>query len=217
MRTVGPSDLKADAFRSAGAELDEGALFGPWLVRAAIARMLLAAFLSREDDTFFHWLQHGLRGRIEARLGPSRFSVLLRILMDLESGHLGPSITFEAVQGLYVRLAGPSASRSLPATDPRHIDPVAAVLDLRARSGRTPEVQLVAHALSYMERRERDGAFDAHFTAVFWQVVRIRCLFFRHVVHRPLTPGLLWFVRFYDRSKAARRRRVNHAASSSAS
>lgn len=205
MRTAGRSDLKGGAFRSAGAELQEGALFGPWLLRAAIARMLLAAFLSSDNDSFLNWLHDGLRGRIESRLGPSRFSVLLRTLTDLEAGQLTSGIGFETLQGLYVRLAGPNGLRSVRTTDPRDIDPVGAVLDLHARSSRAPEVQLVARALSYLEQRERRGVVDRPFTVLFWQVVRIRSLFFRHVVHRPLTPGLLWFVRFYDRSKEARR------------
>ena len=40
---------------------------------------------------------------------------------------------------------------------------------------------------------------DSDFAPLFWQVIRIRCLLYRHVVQRPLTPGLQWFVRFFSR------------------
>jgi hypothetical protein len=39
---------------------------------------------------------------------------------------------------------------------------------------------------------------------LFWQVLRVRVLFYRHVVQRPMTPGMLWFIRFYARLSPAR-------------
>ena len=52
-----------------------------------------------------------------------------------------------------------------------------------------------------MEQHQDDGDF----ARIFWQVIRVRCLLYRHLVERPLTPGLQWFVRFYSRIKPARR------------
>jgi hypothetical protein len=49
------------------------------------------------------------------------------------------------------------------------------------------------------------GSKDSDFTSLFWQIIRIRCLVYRHVVQRPLTPGLQWFVRFFARIKPLRK------------
>jgi hypothetical protein len=62
----------------------------------------------------------------------------------------------------------------------------------------TPEMRFVAQGLDYLEQQPGDRMFEL----LFWQVVRIRALFYRHVVQRPLTPGLQWFVRFYSRMKS---------------
>ena len=43
------------------------------------------------------------------------------------------------------------------------------------------------------------------FSRLFWQVIRVRCLLYRHVVQRPMTPGLQWFVRFFSRIKPLRK------------
>ncbi len=45
---------------------------------------------------------------------------------------------------------------------------------------------------------------DVWFEKLFWQVIRVRTLFYRHAVQRPMTPGLQWFVRFYGRLRPAR-------------
>ncbi len=51
------------------------------------------------------------------------------------------------------------------------------------------------NAFSCMEMQPEDDFFSR----MFWQIVRIRCLYYRTVVQRPLTGGLQWFIRFYDR------------------
>ena len=50
-----------------------------------------------------------------------------------------------------------------------------------------------------------DNEDDGDFARLFWQCVRIRCLLYRHLVQRPLTPGLQWFVRFFSRIRPVRR------------
>ena len=50
---------------------------------------------------------------------------------------------------------------------------------------------------------EKNGATD-DFAHLFWQVIRVRCLLYRHLVQRPLTPGLQWFVRSFSRIRPLR-------------
>jgi hypothetical protein len=202
MAGIGRPEIRPDAFKSPGAQLAEGKLLSPWLVRAAIGRWLLASFLREGRATLLEYLHGSVRRRLERRLGPGWFSALLRVLVDLETGQLGTDVDYPLLQALYSQLAQPSSIESLSAPTPGDADPIAAVLN---PAPRTPEVQLVALALAYLEQRQRDRRPDGHFAALFWQIVRIRSLLYRHVVLRPLTPGLQWFVRFYDRGRPGRR------------
>jgi adenosine/AMP deaminase-like protein len=202
MATIGRPQVRAGAFRSPGAQWQEGAQLSAWLVRAAIGRWLLASFLRRRRQGVLDYVHDTLRPLVEDRLGVARFSTLLSVLADLESGQLSVDVEFAALQALYSRLAEPRAIEGLSGPTPLESDPIAPILD--PSGSRTPEVQLVARALDYLDQCIRDRRPDPHFTALFWQVIRVRCLFYRHIVLRPLTPGLQWFVRFYDRGRAGR-------------
>ena len=56
-------------------------------------------------------------------------------------------------------------------------------------------------ATTWTGARDRDDRLAAQ---LFWQTVRVRTIFDRHVTQRPLTPGLPWFIRFYGRMAQAR-------------
>ena len=62
-------------------------------------------------------------------------------------------------------------------------------------------MNLVAKAFRYFD----EAPEDHDFALLFWQVVRVRVLYYRHIVQRPMTAGLQWFIRFYGRIKPARR------------
>lgn len=94
--------------------------------------------------------------------------------------------------------AGPARNIS----DFDRADPLASLFPTRGGDDRSPEVRFTSSALSYL-KSTRKG--DALFAGVFWQYVRVRCLLYRHVTQRPMTPGLQWFVRFYGRSGPLRR------------
>ena len=79
-------------------------------------------------------------------------------------------------------------------------DPLARIVGWRPNDGTSPESVFVAAALSEIEHGDK----ESDFAALFWQVIRIRCLLYRHVVQRPLTPGMQWFVRFFSRIKPMR-------------
>lgn len=83
-------------------------------------------------------------------------------------------------------------------------DPLALVVGWRPKMGSSPETLFIKAALDYLER---DGKHrDRDFARLFWQLMRVRCLLYRHLAERPLTPGLQWFMRFFSRIKPVRKR-----------
>jgi hypothetical protein len=195
--------MRASAFHSPGAALGEGEQLAAWLVRAAVARYILAAYLSRgdPDDGLTAFLDSEVKGRLADAGG---YAILVMGLSELGLGALAarddrPS--FAAWQDLYARLTRvtlrrlPDRLELVPETDP-----VAPFFPARGRLGPTPEMRFVSAGLAHLKDRPDDGLFEI----LFWQAVRVRALFYRHVVQRPMTPGLQWFVRFYGRIKPAR-------------
>ncbi|MCY1031275.1 hypothetical protein OV207_07385 [Corallococcus sp. BB11-1] len=195
---------------SPGAILDEGGMLGVWLMRSAIARYLLGAFLDHgEKKNLASFLQQDVEARI---LEAGRGLVMLTGVREaisgliettpLETKDLDIHRAISNLQSVYIDL---TAIRSQPR--PRDLksmwatDPLASFLP-GWTGQRSPEVWLIARALEYLETEA--GRKDRLFALVFWQVVRVRCLFYRHVVQRPMTPGLQWFIRFFARMSPLR-------------
>lgn len=80
-------------------------------------------------------------------------------------------------------------------------DPLSRIVGWHPTEIESPETLFVAKALKYIEQNDKDNDF----ATLFWQVIRIRCIVYRHVIQRPLTPGLQWFVRFFSRIKPLRK------------
>jgi len=85
------------------------------------------------------------------------------------------------------------------------LDPIARILGWQPHEGNSPETLFIQGALSRIEHDEKNGEKETDFSRLFWQVIRVRCLLYRHVVQRPMTPGLQWFVRFFSRIKPLRK------------
>jgi len=133
-------------------------------------------------------------------------------LFDFEQGTLIESEEqatesgFLNAQRLFSKLTG--LKRKYPKFPTSHVealrsDPISEFFPVVSGIHRSAEIQFVSAGLRYLNTKE--GRDDRLFARVFWQVVRVRCLYFRTVVQRPLTPGLQWFIRFYDRLRPARR------------
>jgi hypothetical protein len=83
-------------------------------------------------------------------------------------------------------------------------DPLASVVGWHPGMGGSPETLFIKDALDYIEQ---DGKRrDSDFARLFWQLMRIRSILYRHLAERPLTPGLQWFMRFFARIKPVRKR-----------
>jgi hypothetical protein len=203
LRALADTKLPLQRFESPGAGLDEGRALPPWLVRAAIARHVLAEYLAWGTpaghlDGFF---EGAYRRAFPAQA--TDFALLRTVLLDLGQGGLtGDPLSTRAAQGLYAELTRVNARRP-----PRRLaraqatDPIAGFFPPLGPRRPTPEMRFVAAGLRHLG----SGADDPTFATLFWQVVRVRTLFYRHVVQRPMTPGLQWFIRFYGRISPSQR------------
>ena len=79
-------------------------------------------------------------------------------------------------------------------------DPIARVVGWSSTCGVCPETMFVRRALDFIQESKN----NSDFTRLFWQVVRVRCLLYQHLVQHSLTPGLQWFVRTFSRIKPVR-------------
>jgi hypothetical protein len=206
LRVLAEPDCHSDAFSSPGACLKEGRELAPWLIRAALGRYLLAAFLRSADSSFRNFLRREA-DRLVSFLGASGAAALALALRELERGRLRDDWRSSGRQdhatlrSLYRRFLRPIRRLPDEPDDVWHDDPVAALVPWSTRRGGTPEIGFVSEALEHLEGHPE----DRRFARLFWQTIRVRCLYYRHVVQRPMTPGLQWFVRTFDRMKAGRR------------
>jgi hypothetical protein len=191
-------------FAAPGAMMHEGLDLPAWLLRSAIARTVLAGFLSSgTGDGLAAYVQGPLlRGRVIAQAGVATFSLVLLAVTDLIGGALSTDVPHAMLQDAYAALTGTHTSAT--ARDVATVwalDPVGSLLGLGAGS---PEQRLVIRACDYLDARERSGHPDVLAAQLFWQTVRVRTILYRYITQRPLTPGLPWFIRFYARLIRAR-------------
>jgi hypothetical protein len=219
-------------FKSFGAYFEHGRDLGSWLLYAAVVRLILAKWLF--DGQPSNSSSKGLL-KFACECGGRRLDVVecnrLAILLSefrhgqwVESNRSrhasGPqehlAKRFARTRALYRRLIGPPdlvrdrhterrALRALHNPESRYDvysnDPLARIVGWHPTEAVSPETLFVRAALRYIEQGNKDNDF----APLFWQVIRIRCLVYRHVVQRPLTPGLQWFVRFFARIKPLRK------------
>jgi hypothetical protein len=109
-----------------------------------------------------------------------------------------PSLLRHQTESISLRAHYPPRSRDDVFTN----DPLALVVGWRPTMSGNPEILFIKIALNYLEQNNQDDDF----ARLFWQLMRIRCLLYRHLVERPLTPGLQWFMRFFSRIKPVRKK-----------
>lgn len=198
LRGLADPVLKSGSFASPGGCLREGKDLASWLLLAALSRYILAAYLERREERDLRaFLRCLVIERVRTKLSLGAAATLVQALESLSSGSLS-EISFASVQSLYSRMID-RLSSPLP-REPEEVwawDPISPLLG--GASG-PPEIHFVARGLHYLD----DAPEDDLFARLFWQVVRMRCLYYRHLVQRPMTPGLQWFVRFFRRIKPAR-------------
>lgn len=210
VHAIADPGMKATALKSPGAALEEGRDLAPWLLRAAITRCILGAFLSSVgNETFDDFVARVRRRTAERRGRTTATAVLEYALTDLCIGRIAkPGPSFAELQTLYADISRVRTRRPASGDQPVHgLDPLYAFTQ-GDPAWPSPEVWLVSRGLAYMARMREAGSGGGRiaslFERLFWQTVRVRCLLYRHVVQRPLAPGLQWFIRFFARIKPLR-------------
>jgi hypothetical protein len=216
-------------FESFGADFDHGNDLGTWILYAAVVRLVLAKRLFFKspgsepipDLAPFTLETHGGRFDIleRRRLAATLFEFREGKWIDDDATHKQKAHRikrFARIRILYARLIGPSSILSTRQTERTSLrkkykpesradvysnDPLADIVGWHSTEALSPETIFLVKALEHLEQNRG----DREFAALFWQLVRIRCIVYRHVVQRPLTPGLQWFVRFFSRIKPLRK------------
>lgn len=192
-------DLGDDALAGPGAPLGEGRWLVRWLLAAAVARVTLGEYLLRERRADRpRDVTESLRDAVEDayRWTAGRRATWRDALRALAAGG-GALPDIVELRSLYADLhpaADPTARPASLSEVHRRCDPLAARLGLSGHGA--GERWLVTEGLAMLDRAP---ARLPQFERLFWQTMRVRCLVYRAVVERPLTAGLQWFVRFYDR------------------
>jgi len=187
------------ALASPCAPLGDGRFMVRWLLAAAIARCTLAECLIRGDRAFRDFLNELVDPTNVSAWAPGKRETLMTVLRALLSGDNECLPDIETLRDLYTDIH-PTALmlKEHPIQNINdafaRCDPIAVRLNLRGEN--SGERWFLRKGLEYIKNYEQE---DPLFTGIFWQTIRIRCLYYRSVVQRPLTGGLQWFVRFYDR------------------
>ncbi len=216
MRALAEEEIPEDSLESSGACFDEGREFAKWIAWAAVVRLVLAEWLFdvarvRQNAG----LAEFTTGTWHRRMKGGTTNDLLRLVSEFEWGHPGTRpLSFARGRAIYRLLRRPlpfgrgrgsegRRRRTRNKSGRERIfenDPLARVVGWQWGSGSSPEMRFVEESLRHLERNEG----DSDFARLFWQVVRVRCLLYRHLAQRPMTPGLQWFVRFFSRIKPVR-------------
>ena len=167
--------LSPDFLESPGAQLNEGRDFGHWLIRCLLGRHILYCFLnSSRRDTFAHYFGNTFKKKMIDQYGICNYQLITSSLLLFAQG-TNTLKNFKQLQHLYISLSHVLISKHL-----------------------IPETEWMSRGLNYTHTNPE----DIFFARIFWQTIRVRCLLYRHIVQRPMTPGLQWFFRFYERIRS---------------
>jgi Adenosine deaminase len=196
-------EVKEVDLESPGAPLSDGRFLVRWLLAAAIARCALAEYLIRGKKSFKEFLDELVKPDSHSAWTPRRRETLIATLEALISGEDKRLPDIETLRDLYADI-NPTAltlkEHPIEGVNDafQRCDPIAVRLDLHGENA--GERWFLRKGLEYLKEDEKkDDSHDKLFARIFWQIIRIRCQYYRAVVQRPLTGGLQWFIRFYDR------------------
>ena len=199
MRVLASPASKSSMLGSPGAEWDEGQGLTPLLLTCALARLLLAEFLALsafQRGGLWSFFNDHVAPRLRPRFGASSCAFMWQSIFALANGQKPVSKDFVVLRNLYAQMIGPNR----PTRPTRDLDPLCYWYP--STSDMAPDFRFTCAALAYLRGLGRN---DLLFAKIFWQIVRARLLFYRHVVQRPMVPGLQWFTRTYARLSPARR------------
>jgi hypothetical protein len=218
LRALADSSMREESLASPGASLAEGREFASWLLRAALGRQAIGLFLRLRGEGYLQTLGQLIEGR-QKETGPAKPYMKGRVsetwharyllrpefriaLRDLCRGQLGVPGHFHMLQSIYSDFTGLGAIPWEKWTEPdTPRDPLDREFRHSSVRWSNPEALYMRESLAYLQET---GKTDPLFSRVFWQTVKVRCLFYRYVTIRPLSVGMQWFMRFFSRTKPIR-------------
>jgi hypothetical protein len=199
MSVLADIKTKSTMLESPGADWNEGRDLAPVLLQCALARQLIGAFLARRrasGESFMQYVELIAWPGLVDTLGTLQAAVVWRAIVDLSHGKPSTLRDFVTQRHAYALLIGHGQSPRTAAA----VDPMAYWFP--AQTDAPPDYRLARTAFAYLSE---EGRGDALFARIFWQTVRGRVAFYRHIVQRPMVPGLQWFIRAYGRLSEPRR------------
>lgn len=214
MHALSVEEVSERSLSSPGACFDNGNKLAKWVLWAATARLILAEWLlgcskPRKTQLFDFIPSHA---RMDIGMRNDLHHLLLELVQGSESE---PQVSFPRGRTLYRALIRPLPfvhnrkeewQRLRARYEPKSRDeamgndPIARVVGWSPKSNICPETLFVRKALESINSSKH----NSDFVRLFWQVVRVRCLLYQHLVQHSLTPGLQWFVRTFSRIKPVR-------------
>lgn len=190
---------KSDQLQDKGAPFREGKDFLAWLTAAAIARILLCEFvLKRESDrdsltlaAYFESARDQIAKRISAGAAVDYFIAI----QTLCSPHNFELPSHSALQKLYARLIR-FVPQILTLENIWLLDPLVRNYPLPV-NGSQHEIYWLRKAFEYLQ--SPTGQNDEFFQKLLWQTIRLKVMYYRYIVQRPMVKGLSWFIQFYRR------------------
>ena len=218
MHALAVEEVKESSLASPGAYFNDGHDFAKWVLWAAVTRLVLAEWLvESEKASGCLGLFEFASTRLWVHMNAGMKNDLNRLMSEFANGGEDDvPLRFARGRTIYRSLIRPlpfprdrreereglrARRRPKNRAEVFQNDPLARVFGGCGTSETNPETTFIEKSLRFMECNEDDGDF----APLFWQLVRIRCLLYRHLVQRPLTPGLQWFVRFFSRIRPVRR------------
>jgi hypothetical protein len=218
MRELTKPEMTRTTFMGTGGEFSQGRDLAGWLIRAAIARLLLGYFISQAESTCFAvFIKKNIFPWVQDRLGVGARVCLQHSLFELTKGRfffdvaINDDYLFRTLQIVYQALSGawisiaPREDENIQAFRMR--DPLASKFSGDLSGFQHIETMFqsrIFDLLSSARLRKRSDQGIPLLSSLFWQYFRVRCIYYRHVVQRPLTPGLQWFLPTYRRLKPGR-------------
>lgn len=216
MVTLASSRVSLREMDSLGSPLAHDRQRGFWLAATGIGRWVLARFLHavevspRWRGKFGPWLESVGLPEFQTQFG-SGFALQTRqILVALATGQSGPLSPTATVAMAGLNQLTRQHRAALPRTAKLfEQDPVSQWLPQNPQRPVSPELRLLVTARRYLESQsadwQTDQKFDADFARLFWQVERVRHLYYQWIVYSGRTPGLESFSRSYSRLSPGRR------------
>ncbi|MEZ4298647.1 MAG: hypothetical protein R3B70_27090 [Polyangiaceae bacterium] len=221
-----PDGSPLELFHQPGTPFDHGRGLAGWILAAMVARWMLARFLAMRgasgDGDFAAHLKRDPVTAIDARDADLKDHPVMAVdaswahVLRLSLARLAapvPDEPFLLRSEEHRRLAAIYHHLSAAGQPPNGQDnSIAADPVFRLLPGATgnADQRLVRDGLLYLAQLREKGdtqnfGGDELFERLLWQVIRVRNVFYRTIVQRPMTAGLMWFVRTNARSQKLRK------------